>query len=60
MEVRNGGFAMAAFAIGALARAISRVSGVDVDTESLKVVVTFSSLGLLLSFLFIIFGFELL
>jgi uncharacterized MnhB-related membrane protein len=51
---------MAAFAVGALARALSRVSGVDVDVESLKAVIAFSAVGLLISLLFIIFGFDLL
>jgi hypothetical protein len=35
--------------IAALARAISRATGTDVDVETLKVVVIFSGAGLLLS-----------
>lgn len=42
----------------ALAQAISRLSGFDVDVESLKVVVGFCSVGLLASVLLIIWGLE--
>lgn len=46
------------FAMTALAQAISRLSGFDVDVESLKVVVGFCSVGLLVSVLLIIWGLE--
>jgi hypothetical protein len=51
MEVRIGGLAMTA-----LAQAISRLSGVDIDLNTLRAVVTFCSVGLLLSVLLIIWG----
>jgi hypothetical protein len=51
MEVRIGGLAMTA-----LAQAISRLSGVDIDLATLRAVVTFSSVGLLISVLLIIWG----
>jgi len=40
----------------ALAQAISRLSGVDIDLATLRAVVTFSSVGLLISVLLIIWG----
>jgi hypothetical protein len=43
-----------------LARALSRVSGIDIDAESLKAAVAVSSVGLLVSLLFIIYRLELL
>ena len=44
----------------ALARTLSRISGVDVDVESLKAVVAVSCVGLFLSLLFIIYGLDIL
>ena len=43
----------------AVARALSRVSGLDVDVESLKAVVAFSCIGLLVSLLLMISGLEI-
>jgi hypothetical protein len=44
----------------ALARTLSRVSGIDIDVESLKAVVAVSCVGLFVSLLFIIYGLDLL
>ena len=44
----------------ALARTLSRMSGLDVDVESLKAVIALSGCGLLISLLFIIRGLDLL
>ena len=44
----------------ALARALSRMSGVDVDVESLKAVIAFAGVGLLVSLMFIIYGLDVL
>ena len=44
----------------ALARTLSRISGMDVDVASLKAVVTFASVGLLISLLFAIYGLDVL
>jgi hypothetical protein len=43
-----------------IARTLSRVSGIDVDVESLKAVVAVSSIGLLVSLLFAMYGFDVL
>jgi hypothetical protein len=51
MEVRIGGSAMAA-----LAQAISRLSGIDIDLGTLRSVPTFCGVGLLISVLLIIWG----
>jgi hypothetical protein len=42
----------------ALAQTFSRLSGRDVDVESLKAVVALSSTGLLISFFLIIWGLD--
>ena len=42
------------------ARTLSRVSGVDVDVESLKAVVAVCCVGLFVSLLFIIYGLDIL
>jgi hypothetical protein len=47
-------------AMVALAQTLSRISGVDVDVESLKAVVALAGVGLLVSLLFIIYGLEVL
>lgn len=44
----------------AVAKALSRMTGIDVDVESLKAAVAFSCIGLLVSLLLIIIGFDLL
>ena len=44
----------------ALARTLSRISGVDVDLELLKAVVAVSCVGLFVSLLFIIYGLDIL
>ena len=44
----------------AFAKALSRVMEIDVDVESLKAVVAFSCIGLLVSLLLIIYGLDLL
>jgi hypothetical protein len=44
----------------AVARALSRMTGIDIDVESLRAVVAFSCIGLIVSLLFIIYGFDLL
>jgi hypothetical protein len=43
-----------------LPRTLSRVSGVDIDVESLKAVVAVYCVGLFVSLLFIIYGLDLL
>jgi hypothetical protein len=55
MDVRIGGLPMVA-----LARALSRASGVDVDVESLKAVIALAGVGLLVSLMFIIYGLDIL
>jgi hypothetical protein len=55
-EVMDTGIGV--LAMTALAQAISRLSGFDVDAESLKVVVGFCGVGLLISVIFILWGLE--
>jgi hypothetical protein len=43
-----------------LARTLSRISGTDADVESLKAVVAFACVGLLISLLFIIYGLDVI
>lgn len=51
MEVRIGGLAMAA-----LVQAISRLSGIDIDLDTLRSIATFCGVGLLILVLLIIWG----
>jgi hypothetical protein len=44
----------------ALARTLARISGTDVDVESLKAVVAFACVGLFISLLFIIYGLDVI
>jgi hypothetical protein len=44
----------------ALARTLARISGTDVDVESLKAVVAFSGCGLLISLFFMIYGLDVI
>jgi hypothetical protein len=46
--------------MAALARTLSRVSGIDVDVESLKAVIAVSCVGLFTSLLFIIHGLDVI
>jgi hypothetical protein len=54
MEFCIGGLAMTA-----LAQAISRLSGIDVDVGSLKAILLFCAAGLFISLLFVTYGFDL-
>jgi hypothetical protein len=45
--------------MAAIARAFSRVSRIDVDVETLKVLVIFCGVGLLVSLLFASYGLDL-
>lgn len=45
--------------MAALARLLSRASGMDVDVETLKIVAIFCGVGLLASLLFAIYGLDL-
>jgi len=51
-------FGIGVFAMTALAQAISRLSGFDVDVASLKAVLAFCGVGLLISLVFILSGLD--